>query len=180
MLDIVTLPTKSLREKSKEIDLDFLLSTETQKLIDEMILKMYKSDGIGLAAPQVGHNIRICIIGKDYEKKMKEDLILINPTWIKTSKKKNTEMEGCLSVPYTFGKVVRLTNIDVEALDRQGNKISFSAKKFLARVIQHEVDHLDGILFVDKATDICKEEMDTGMSNLVCPADLEAEHSLKI
>ena len=179
MLNIITIPTASLREKSKEVDLDFLASKETQKLIDEMIPKMYESDGIGLAAPQVGHNIRICIIGKESDKKLKEDLILVNPTWEKTSRKKKADMEGCLSVPHTFGKVVRYNNIAVEALDRNGKKLSFDAKKFLARVIQHEVDHLDGILFIDKATEICKEESNTGMNHF-CEADLEEEHSLKI
>ena len=179
MLKITTLPTASLREKSKEIDLDFLLSAETQKLIDEMIPKMYESDGIGLAAPQVGHNIRVCIIGKESDKKLKEDLVLVNPVWEKTSRKKKADMEGCLSVPNTFGKVVRYARISVDALDRNGKKLAFEAKNFLARVIQHEVDHLDGVLFIDKATDICKEEVNTGMSHL-CEADLEDEHSLKI
>ncbi len=179
MLDIVTLPAENLRKKSKEIDLDFLASKETQKLIDEMIPKMYESDGIGLAAPQVGNNIRICIIGKEADKKLKEDLVLVNPTWEKTSKKKNSDTEGCLSVPHTFGKVIRYNNIAVEALDRHGKKLSFDAKKFLARVIQHEVDHLDGILFVDKATEIYKEELEHGPNHL-CEADLTEDHSLKI
>lgn len=179
MLQIVTLPTPSLREKSKEIDHDFLLSPETQKLIDEMIPKMYKSDGIGLAAPQVGHNIRICIIGKDSDNQLKEDMILVNPTWERTGRKKKADMEGCLSVPNTYGKVIRYTRIHVKALDRNGEKLSFDAKNFLARVIQHEVDHLDGILFIDKATDICKKEVDTGMKN-ICAIDLDDEHSLKI
>jgi len=180
MLKIITLPTPSLRERSKEIDRDFLLSPQTQKLIDEMIPKMYESDGIGLAAPQIAHNIRICIIGKDSDKKLKEDLVLVNPTWKKSSKKKNTDLEGCLSVPHTFGKVIRYTHIDVQALDRHGNKISFSAKKFLARVIQHEVDHLDGILFIDKATEIYKEEINNKPNKTIQQTNLKDEHSLKI
>lgn len=180
MLKILTLPTESLRQRSKEIDLEFLRLPKTQQLIDEMIPKMYESDGIGLAAPQIGENIRICIIGKDSDKKLKADLVLINPTWEKTSKKKNTDMEGCLSVPNTYGKVVRYTNIAVEALDRNGKKISFEAKKFFARVIQHEVDHLNGILFIDKAIEIFNEESNTGMNNSVDGNNLDDKHSLKI
>jgi len=174
MLKILTDPTPSLRKRSKEIDHDFLLSQKTQKLIDEMIPKMYESDGIGLAAPQIGENIRICIIGKESDKKLKEDLVLVNPVWEKTSKKTDIDTEGCLSVPNTFGKVKRYVHIQVDALDRNGNKISFSAKKFLARVIQHEVDHLDGILFVDKAKDICTVEDET-KKGMICPEDLEDE-----
>lgn len=154
MLKIITLPAKSLTQRSKEIDPDFLLSAEVQKLIAAMIPKMYTSDGIGLAAPQIGKNIRICIIGKEADKNLKEDLVLVNPVWEKTSKKKNVEIEGCLSVPNTSGKVSRYTNIQVNGLDRLGKQISFVAKKFFARVIQHEVDHLNGILFIDKAKDI--------------------------
>ena len=154
MLPIVKNPTPSLRERSTEIDRDFLLFKETQKLIDEMVPTMYGDDGIGLAAPQVGKNVRICVIGKAADKKLKEDLVLINPIWEKTSKKTNVDTEGCLSVPKTFGKVKRYTRIHVTALDRDANEIEFNAKNFFARVIQHEVDHLDGVLFIDKATDI--------------------------
>lgn len=158
MLKIITLPVASLRERSKEIDRDFLLSDEIQKLMTEMIETMYHDDGIGLAAPQIGQNIRLCVIGKEADKKLKEDLILVNPVWEKTSKKTNVDVEGCLSVPRTFGKVKRFSQIYVTALSKDGDKIEFEANNFLARVTQHEVDHLDGILFIDKATDIFKEE----------------------
>lgn len=158
MLTIITLPNPNLRQRSKEIDLDFLLSKDTQKLIDQMIPKMYTADGIGLAAVQVGHNIRVCTVGKmaipEKHKLKQEDLVLVNPVWNKTSIRKVTDVEGCLSVPKTSGKVKRYKNISVTALDRQGNKLSFNASDYLARVIQHEVDHMDGILYIDKATDI--------------------------
>ena len=153
-MKIVTLPTQSLRERSREIDRDFLLSEKTQKLIDEMIPAMYEHDGVGLAAPQVGRNIRICVLAKMADKSLKEELILVNPTWEKISKKKNTDTEGCLSVPNVFGKVIRYSDIHVEAWDRNGKKLSFDAKKFFALVIQHECDHLNVILFIDKATDL--------------------------
>jgi len=159
-----------------------LASKKIQDLIDAMIPAMYESDGIGLAAPQVGHNIRVCVIGKESDKKLEEDLVLVNPVWEKTSRKKNVDVEGCLSVPKTFGKVKRYTNIHVIAMDRTGQEISFEAKKFFARVIQHESDHLDGILFVDKAKDICIEDGDKNKDEIkvMCSKDFENDQKLKI
>lgn len=152
-LPIVKLPTPTLRQRSKEIDRAELLSPEIQELIRNMVPTMYGDDGIGLAAPQVGRNLRLCVIGKQADKKLKEDLVLVNPRWEKISKKTNIDTEGCLSVPFVFGKVKRYTDVSVKAWDRAGNLLQFEAHKFFARVIQHEVDHLDGILFIDKATD---------------------------
>lgn len=154
MLEIVKLPTKSLRERSEEIDREFLLSDQIQKLLQDMIPAMYKAEGIGLAAPQIGRNIRACIIGKDSDKSLETDLILINPTFEKLSRKSDVESEGCLSVPYTFGKVKRLHKIHVKALSNTGEELDFEAKGFFARVIQHEVDHLNGMLFIDRAKGI--------------------------
>jgi peptide deformylase len=150
---VITIPTSTLRDRSKEVTRDFVLLRETQDFIQNLIATMYEDDGIGIAAPQVGNNIRICIIGKNAIPGKKKDLVLINPIWIKTSRKTEWDVEGCLSVPKIFGKVKRYITIEVEALDETGTKIKFEAKKFFARVIQHEVDHLDGILFIDKAKD---------------------------
>ncbi|PIZ96275.1 MAG: peptide deformylase [Candidatus Magasanikbacteria bacterium CG_4_10_14_0_2_um_filter_33_14] len=163
-LDIITIPNENLRKRSIEVDLDFVNDTSSQKLFDDMIKTMYEDDGIGLAAPQIGKNIRVCVIGKDALKLDKhntlpvEDLILINPTWQKINKKTHIDLEGCLSVPKTYGKVKRYKNIYVEALNRNGERIEFEANHFFARAIQHEVDHLDGILFIDKATGIYEVE----------------------
>lgn len=160
MLTIITTPNKILETPAREITRAEISSPEIQTLITEMIPKMYESEGIGLAAPQVNHSIRVCIIGKEAIKLDRkatlphEDLVLINPTWVKTSKKTNNDQEGCLSIPGVYGTVKRYSAIHVEALDRHGNKLSFEARNFFARVIQHEVDHLDGILFTTKATDI--------------------------
>ncbi len=160
MLEVLKIPTPSLREKSADIAPSFVLSKEMQTFISEIIPKMYEDDGIGLAAPQVGKNIRLCTIGKEALKLDKkntlplEDLILINPVWQKTSRRKEVDTEGCLSVPKTYGKVKRYRHIEVTALDKNGKEITFLANNFFARVIQHEVDHLDGILFIDKAKGI--------------------------
>lgn len=165
MLPIVTYPTESLNERSIELDQDFIVSEKIQTLIDDMIPTMYEDDGIGLAAPQVGNNIRICVIGKEAIKLDKKtdlaceyDIVLVNPIWEKISRKKEWDTEGCLSVPKTFGKVRRYRDIQVDAHDRHGNPVSFEAHGFFARVIQHEVDHLDGILFIEKAKDIYESE----------------------
>lgn len=162
MLKIVTLPDKSLRERSTEVDRDLLLTPKIQKLIDEMIPIMYAADGVGLAAVQVGTGLRLCTIGKaavpTKHTLKQEDFVLVNPVWTKTSVRKAEDTEGCLSVPKTYGKVKRYKHIKVSALDRHGNSLSFNASDLLARVVQHEVDHMDGILFIDKAKDIYQVE----------------------
>ena len=163
-LEVITIPNENLRKRSVEVDLGFVRDENSQKLFDDMIKTMYEDDGIGLAAPQVGKNIRVCVIGKDALKQDKnntlaiEDLVLINPTWQKINKKTQVDLEGCLSVPKTYGKVKRYKNVYVEALDRHGEKMEFEANNFFARVVQHEVDHLNGVLFIDKASGIYEVE----------------------
>lgn len=158
ILPIVTIPTPTLRDRSIEVTRDFVIQKDMQEFIQNLIITMYDDDGIGIASPQVGKNIRICIIGREATPEKKKDLVLVNPVWTKTSRKTEWDTEGCLSVPNIYGKVKRYTHIQVEALDEQGNPLSFEAKKFFARVIQHEVDHLDGILFIDKAKDVYEAE----------------------
>jgi peptide deformylase len=158
MLSIVTLPEPNLRKPSSTVDQEFLLREETQQFIDEMIPAMYKTKGIGLAAPQAAKNICICIVGKEADESLKNDLILVNPVWMKNSRKTHTDSEGCLSVPKKFGNVKRYTDIHVKAMDRHGKPLSFDAKDFFARVIQHEADHLNGSLFIDKATGLYTAE----------------------
>lgn len=160
MLTIITTPNEILETPARELTQEEIVSAEIQALIDEMIPTMYRSEGIGLAAPQINASIRLCIIGKSaiqLDRKTTvphEDLVLINPTWTKNSTKTNNDQEGCLSIPGLYGTVKRYSDIHIEALDRMGNKISFDARNFFARVIQHEVDHLNGVLFTTKATDL--------------------------
>jgi peptide deformylase len=156
MLNIIKNPNEILRKKSKEIDRPFLALADTQNLIAEMIETMYAGDGVGLAAPQIGKNIRLVVIGKDATKN--GELALINPVWEKINRKTKIDVEGCLSIPKTSGKVKRWKDIRVCALDQAGNQLNFEASDLFARVIQHEVDHLDGILFIDKANDIVTEK----------------------
>jgi peptide deformylase len=120
-----------------------------------MVETMYAKDGVGLASVQVGESKQLCVIAKNYNTlNKKQDLCLINPSWTKLSVFKAWDEEGCLSVPGVYGKVKRYTKIKVQALDSNGKLLEFVAEDFFARIIQHEVDHLNGILFIEKAKNL--------------------------
>lgn len=127
-----------------------------QKLIDDMIVTMYERDGIGLAATQVNTALRIAVLCPDpehfeeYREKKKEALIIINPVVVRHSLFREYGEEGCLSVPEIFGVVRRWKSVTLSYCDRDGNKKQIAASGLLARCLQHEIDHLDGILFVDR------------------------------
>lgn len=145
MLKIVTVPDPILTKKTsliKEVDLSI------KKLAHEMIATCRKVSGIGLAAPQIGKSIRLCII--NLEHLGVPPFVLVNPKIIKKSWKKIELEEGCLSIPGIFGIVKRPVTIRIEAQNLAGKKQQFDADGMIARVIQHEVDHLDGVLFTSK------------------------------
>ena len=147
MLKIITNPNPILKKKSKPVTDVF--DAEIKKLIPELRETMLKADGLGLAAPQVSQNIRL--IAVRYED---GSLAIINPKIIKKSILKEWGEEGCLSVPHTFGQVKRHKSITIQYLDESGCEKKLHAKGMLARVLQHEMDHLDGVLFIDKAKNI--------------------------
>jgi peptide deformylase len=151
--DIVTDPNPMLHKRSADVDPSTISSREMQKFMKDMVETMYVKDGVGLAAVQVGKPMQLCVIAKNYTPQ-KEDLVLINPTWKKLSTHTNEDEEGCLSVPGLYGKVKRYSKIQVNALDRKGKPIEFVAEEFFARIVQHEYDHLDGHLFIEKAKDL--------------------------
>ena len=132
-----------LRKKSREVD---NIDEKIQILIDDMIETMYKYNGVGLSAVQVGILKRVVVIDIDDGTGVK---ILINPKITKTKGEQEVE-EGCLSFPNQYAKIIRPKEVTVEALDRNGKKIIIKAKDLLAQAIAHECDHLDGIVFVDK------------------------------
>lgn len=134
-----------LRKRSREVE---QIDNKIRELAIDMLDTMYKFDGVGLAAPQVGILKRIITIDIGEGPK-----VLINPVIKKTTGKQTCE-EGCLSFPNVFGNVDRPQSVVVEAFDIDGNKIKIKAKDLEAVVLSHEIDHLDGILFVDKAYDI--------------------------
>ncbi len=149
ILKIITNPNKQLRKKSKKIDLTNLKNKSFQNLLDNMAETMLKKDGIGLAAPQIGENIRLFVINTKNGPEF-----FINPLIIQKSWTKEIAEEGCLSVPNFFGKVKRHRQINIKYTNRTGETQELTANGLMARVIQHENDHLDGILFIDKATHI--------------------------
>ena len=150
ILKIITDPNPILRKKSVSVDInDIKSNAELLELYDDMTVTMLKKDGVGLAAPQIAKNIRIIVINHKGETR-----IMINPVITKKSWAKKTSEEGCLSVPNVFGDVSRHKKINCNYIDTNGKKQKLIAKNMLARIIQHEMDHLDGVLFIDIATDI--------------------------
>jgi len=141
---------KILRTVSKPVD--DIKSAATQKLISDMQATLAKTDnGIGLAAPQVGRNVRIFIASP--ELKMNQT-VFINPAITKISDKKEQMEEGCLSVPHLYGKTKRAPSLKVEAYNQNGRKFKMKAEGLIAQLVQHEVGHLDGKLFIDIATNL--------------------------
>ncbi|MCF6442106.1 peptide deformylase [Pseudoalteromonas luteoviolacea] len=143
VLEILTAPDPRLKTKAKKVT-DF---DSVQTLIDDMLETMYAtSDGIGLAATQVGRDEAVVII--DISDERNEPLILVNPE-ITEGKNKEKGQEGCLSVPDYYAEVERFTSVKVTAQDRMGNPVEVESDEFLAIVMQHEIDHLHGNLFID-------------------------------
>lgn len=149
--EIIIYPHPLLRQKAKRVKTP--ISPQLLNLAHEMIKIMQKNQGIGLAAPQVGEGKRLIVAAFQ-----NDPLILFNPEITKKSFKKEGSEEGCLSLPNIFGIVKRHRQITLQALSQAGSKININAEGLLARVIQHEIDHLDGILFIDKAEKYTKGE----------------------
>lgn len=132
-----------LKKKSREVE---NIDEKIQILIDDMLETMYRFNGVGLSAVQVGILKRVVVIDIDDGTGPK---ILINPKIVKTKGEHEVE-EGCLSFPNQYAKLIRPKEVTVEALDRNGKKITIKAKELLAQALCHEIDHLDGVVFVDK------------------------------
>ena len=152
-LQILEFPDPRLRARAQPVtQVDAALRT----LIDDMFETMYAAPGIGLAATQVNVAKRVLVI--DLSEKRDQPLALINPEVLERSGVEETE-EGCLSVPGYFDKVTRAEKIRVRALDRDGKQIEFAAEGLLAVCIQHEIDHLDGKLFVDYLSELKRQRV---------------------
>ncbi len=143
-----------LQKRAKEVD--DIRNPHIQKLIDAMIPTMYEKDGIGLAATQVNEGVRIAVVSpnpnrfEDFKKEKKEALVLINPVITRHSLFKEDSEEGCLSVPEVFGIVRRWRSVTVAYCDRHGKKQTVKGAGLFGYCLQHEIDHLDGILFIDR------------------------------
>ncbi|MGX9419280.1 peptide deformylase [Vibrio sp. RC27] len=143
VLEVLTFPDERLRKVAKPVS---AVTPEIQKIVDDMIETMYDEEGIGLAATQVDIHQRIVVI--DVSDSRDQPMVLINPEIVEKSGEDGIE-EGCLSVPDSRALVQRAAHVVVKALDRNGEEFSFEADELLAICVQHELDHLEGKLFVD-------------------------------
>ncbi len=156
-LPIVTIPDKGLREKTRPVT---KFDADLQQLIDNMIETLNEANGVGLAAPQIGQPLKLAVIWTlpeedDAGNEMPDtrDLyVVINPEIFWTSHEMEKGVEGCLSIPGYLGEVERPTSIRVRGLDRHGRKFRRRFDDWDARIFQHEIDHLNGVLYIDKLT----------------------------
>jgi peptide deformylase len=158
LLEIVTLPQPVLRRKAHKVT-DF--GPELQTLIGDMIDTMREAPGVGLAAPQVNVPLRLVVVeyGHEEDESVPKKLYaLANPEILRFSSETEIGNEGCLSIPGMAGEVERPLSIVVKGMNRHGKPVKVKASGWLARIFQHEIDHLDGILFVDRANVVWKIE----------------------
>lgn len=163
---IVTVPDPVLREKAKPVR---QITPEIQTLIDDMVETMREAPGVGLAAPQVGIGIQLIVVEyaegsekaeEDAEPKPPKLYAVINPEITRHSKETELGAEGCLSIPEYMGEIERYSTVTVKGLDRHGKSFKLKAKGWMARIFQHEIDHLNGVLFIDRTEKVWKPEPD--------------------
>jgi len=158
-LDIIRPDNPVLRKKAKRVT---NFDKKLQTLIDNMVETMIEAPGVGLAAPQVAVSQRLLVARLQDDEKSKEEFgdlagklfVLVNPEIVKSSKETVEGVEGCLSIPGYLGTVDRFEKITIDSLDRNGKPQRIKAEGWLARVFQHEIDHLDGRLYIDIAKDV--------------------------
>jgi len=166
--EIITLPHPTLRRKAHKVK-DF--GPELQTLVDDMVDTMRVAPGVGLAATQINYSLRVVVVeyGDEDDEEVPQKLYtLVNPEITRYSGETVVATEACLSVPGLAGEVERPEGITVKGFNRHGQPFKVKADGWLARIFQHEIDHLDGVLFVDRATKVWKVEGDTTQ---VGPAD---------
>lgn len=154
ILDIVTFPDPFLKLKAKQVT---KFDAELQALIDNMFETMRAAPGVGLAAPQIGESLRLVVV--EYTEDEDEDAkpkkyVLVNPEIVKHSEETVTDLEGCLSLPGLAGTVERHQSVTVKAKNRFGKPLKIEAEEWLARIFQHEIDHLNGVLYIDRAEEV--------------------------
>ena len=139
---IRVVPDKILRQKAKKVS---TIDASIQQLIDDMIVTMQEANGVGLAAAQVGVSLRVAVLQMPEE----EPFSIVNPDVVKRSGERQV-IEGCLSIPCYQGELKRSEKVTVKGLDREGKKIRIRATDLLAQALEHEIDHLEGILYIDR------------------------------
>jgi peptide deformylase len=154
ILKVAFLGHPVLRKSARQVALSELSDSVTQKLIDDMFETMHEYQGIGLAAPQVHMGIRLFVAGVDDSEAGVSPVVMVNPEITPIGEVAEEDWEGCLSIPDIRGRVSRQSEILVRSLDRYGRERTMTASGFFARVIQHEADHLDGVLFLDRMSSL--------------------------
>ncbi|OHA26251.1 MAG: peptide deformylase [Candidatus Taylorbacteria bacterium RIFCSPHIGHO2_02_FULL_44_36] len=158
-----------LRQIAQPVQLSEIKSPKIRRLIKKMKTALTgETDGVAIAAPQIGVALRIFVVAGKWLGKQKKDLVCINPVLLSVSKKKKESEEGCLSARWFYGKVSRARNASIRAFDEKGKEFVRGAGGLLAQIFQHELDHLEGILFTDKAKDVVEvrpEELMAGPQN---------------
>ena len=168
ILEIVTLPAPILRNKARKV---MSFGSDLQTLIDDMVETMRVAPGVGLAAPQVDVPLRVIVV--EYGDEENDDApsklyTLVNPEIVKPSEEMVTGVEGCLSIPGFAGDVERSLTVTIKGQNRRGQPVKIKAKGWMARIFQHEIDHLNGVLFIDRADKVWKVE---GETTQVSPTD---------
>lgn len=151
---LIILPDPLLRQVSTSIE---RVDAELQKLADDMLETMYEAPGIGLAAIQVGVPRRLLVIDVSKEGEDRQPLVFINPEIIKSSDERSVYEEGCLSIPDYYAEVERPAMVTVKSIDRDGKEQMTEADGLLATCLQHEIDHLNGVLFIDHISRLKRE-----------------------
>jgi peptide deformylase len=159
--EIITLPDPILRRKAKPVT---RFDPDLQRLVDDMIETMRVAPGVGLAAPQVGESIRLIVVeypmDDEKEDAPKKLFAVVNPEIKEISAETEMGIEGCLSLPGLHGEVERALEVRVTGRTRRGQPIKIKAKGWLARIFQHEIDHLEGVVFTDRAVKVWKPAPD--------------------
>jgi len=167
--EIITVPHETLRSKARKVS---SFGQELQTLIDDMVETMRAAPGVGLAAPQVNVPLRVIVVefaeSEEDEEVTPELYVCVNPKITITSSEEVVGTEGCLSIPGILGDVSRPTEVIVKGLNRHGQPMKLKVSGWLARIFQHEVDHLNGVLFVDLADKVWAFE---GETTQIAPAD---------
>lgn len=167
-LRIVKYPHPALRAQNAEITPEELESDEIKNLARDMLKVMYAAEGVGLAAPQVGVNKRLMVYNPSGDsKKWLEETILVNPQIVEFSDAQDTETEGCLSFPDMNGEVARSKWIKVEAMNLKGKKMKKKFNGWEARIFQHEYDHLDGKVYIDRLSEDGRATVQPRLDELV-------------
>jgi peptide deformylase len=156
MAKIVQIGKEVLRETTTEVDISSIKSKEIQKILKEMREALEKEkDGVAIAAPQIGQALSMFVVSKRvFLDENAKDQIYINPKIVNLSKDTEWLEEGCLSIRWKYGKVKRAEKVTLEAYDEKGEKFQRGASGLLAQIFQHEIDHLNGVLFTDKAKEV--------------------------